>query len=625
MTEAIRVKNPGGRTVDVTPAWFQENRRLFTNGRWRVVGARRRLPEPPSSSTGTLESPRRRPLVLHLMPWQMSMGGAQRFFCDLARHFKSFCDIHIIYPKSGSDDHWSHDLKGVHCHAARDTAEAAALLSSLRPDLIHHHHPSGRWLWELVDGKYPVLGTQHGWEANKEPMPCVAPICGDHDKVIRHGVDLNLFKPTKRKKRNRVFTVGVVGRRSPEKVPPSFVGALADWKAKGLKVHFIGRGLSCPQTEMTEARLRDIECVELIADVPPHEMPKVYHSLDALFVPSRMDSISYAALEAMACRTPVIARRVQGLPDTIAGAGILCDTDEQLLAAAEYLKDNLAERQKLRKRARRRVEKLFDLKRMLADYEKLYGEKSGGVLRAPDPALDVSVVIPVFNTPPKWLRESVVSAMDQKGARFEILCVDDGSTEAGTLDELRHLGCQEGVRVIRIDHGGVGPACNAGVMEARADLIARHDADDIMLPGRLATQLRFMTEHPDIDLMAGQMDVMDADGRVRERTSLSFDESKFIGDQPWAIAHPTVCYRRYPVLATGGYIDGPAQDFDLWCRLHLRGYRMHVSPDLFTQYRRHPGQETARKDHGKRATQMRRRYQAQWRQLSPRRAKRGKK
>ncbi len=618
MSQAIYVQNPKGRIVDVTQSWFRENRNLFSNGPWRVVASR---PKAGPAADMPTKKPRKRPVILHVMPWQMSMGGAQRFFCDLARHFKSFCDIHVVYPKHGSDDHWSRALSDVRCHSVSNTGEAAAVVKNLNPDLVHHHHPSGKWLWEVINGKYPVLGTQHGWEANKDPMPCVAPICGEHENVIRHGVDLAQFKPSRRRKRNGIFTVGIVGRRSPEKLPPTFISALAAWDVKDIKVRLIGRGLTCPQTETAEARLRRIPFVELAADVAPDEMPAVYYGLDALIVPSRLDSTSYAALEAMACRVPVIARRVQGLPETVGDAGLLCDTDDELLKAVEYLKDNPKKREKYRRRGLDRVRKYFDARRMLADYEKLYDARSAGIVRPAAPGLDLSVVIPVYNTPANWLRESVVSVMDQKEVRFEIVCVDDGSTNKETLDELKHLDLQEGVRVIRVAHGGVGPACNAGIRAAKADLIARHDADDVMMPGRLAAQARYMAAHSDIDLIAGQMEIMDASGSILKRTNLRFDESRFIGDQPWAVAHPTVCFRRYPVLAAGGYIPGPAQDFDLWCRLQAGGLKMRVLPEFFTRYRTHPGQQTARKDHGTHAARLRRKHRAPRKNRARRRTK----
>lgn len=89
-----------------------------------------------------------------------------------------------------------------------------------------------------------------------------------------------------------------------------------------------------------------------------------------------------------------------------------------------------------------------------------------------------------------------------------------------------------------------------------------------------------------------------------------FDASRFIGAQDFAIAHPTVCVRRAAVLRLGGYIGGHAEDFDLWCRLHLAGARMEVAPDVWAFYRHHPDQQTASRAHGDRARELRRQWAA---------------
>lgn len=103
----------------------------------------------------------------------------------------------------------------------------------------------------------------------------------------------------------------------------------------------------------------------------------------------------------------------------------------------------------------------------------------------------VSVVIPAYN-PGAYLVEAVRSAVDQDPAPLEVLVVDDGSTEPLALPE------HPLVRVIRQPQGGVSAARNRGIREARGDLIAFLDADDIWYPGKLATQLSLI--RPDVGL-----------------------------------------------------------------------------------------------------------------------------
>ncbi|MBZ0273140.1 glycosyltransferase, partial [bacterium] len=277
-----------------------------------------------------------------------------------------------------------------------------------------------------------------------------------------------------------------------------------------------------------------------------------------------------------------------------------------------------------RRAARARAIERFDARRMLGRYSDIYAERTNGAVRLPDTNLDVSVVIPVRDTPGAWLAESIESVLAQGDCeglnpqssildpRFEIVLVDDGSTRPDTLAVIDAAARDPRVRVIRQTHAGVGAALNAGVRTARAEIIARHDADDVMLPGRLAAQLARLRADPDLALVAGQMIVTDADGRDIRELALIFDPATPLTHQPFAIAHPAVCVRRAAVLSAGGYGDGAGQDLDLWCRMQLAGLRMLVTADLVTRYRTHPAQVTARSDAARLREIVRGRYESRF-------------
>jgi glycosyltransferase involved in cell wall biosynthesis len=174
---------------------------------------------------------------------------------------------------------------------------------------------------------------------------------------------------------------------------------------------------------------------------------------------------------------------------------------------------------------------------------------------------DVTVVIPTLGRSP-FLREAVASAVADGPA--EVLVVSDG---AGELD-------LPGARVIRIEHAGRSAARNRGVEEARTDLVAFLDDDDLVVPGRFARQSAALGEAP---LTFGRVQVVDGKGRPRTDWNALLDRRFPSG--PVGAAHlltrQTPIYtsatfvRREAFLAAGGY--DPAldayEDLDLYLRL----------------------------------------------------------
>ncbi|GGI46712.1 glycosyltransferase involved in cell wall biosynthesis [Agromyces flavus] len=115
----------------------------------------------------------------------------------------------------------------------------------------------------------------------------------------------------------------------------------------------------------------------------------------------------------------------------------------------------------------------------------------------------VSVVIPAFN-PGSYLADAVESAVSQVPFPLEVLVIDDGSTEPLIVPN------HPLVRVIRQENAGVSAARNRGIREARGDLVAFLDADDVWYPGKLAAQIALM--RPEIGLCSCNFDVIEPSG-----------------------------------------------------------------------------------------------------------------
>jgi glycosyltransferase involved in cell wall biosynthesis len=184
----------------------------------------------------------------------------------------------------------------------------------------------------------------------------------------------------------------------------------------------------------------------------------------------------------------------------------------------------------------------------------------------------LSVVVPVHNAEP-YLDEAITSILGQTFADFEVIVVDDQSTD-GSLDILREYEAQHShVRVVVLDeHVGVAGALNAGIARATAPLVARMDADDVARPERFAAQVAEMDRDPSLGLLGSQIDVIGYDGAPEERLPWELprthDETvwRLIGGTP--ICHPTVVMRTNVVRDLGGYDRRfPNEDMELWTRM----------------------------------------------------------
>src|SRR6266850_2420309 len=134
----------------------------------------------------------------------------------------------------------------------------------------------------------------------------------------------------------------------------------------------------------------------------------------------------------------------------------------------------------------------------------------------------VSIVIPTHNYA-CYVGQAIRSGLDQGYRPIEIIVVDDGSTDA-TPSVLRQF--DAAIRVVRLDGRGVSAARNAGLAQARGDYVVLLDADDLLLPGGVATQVAQLEHRPDVGAVAGEWYVCDVESETvhRARSSLKDDD-----------------------------------------------------------------------------------------------------
>ena len=205
----------------------------------------------------------------------------------------------------------------------------------------------------------------------------------------------------------------------------------------------------------------------------------------------------------------------------------------------------------------------------------------------------VSVVMPVYNSE-TYLADSIGSILAQTFMDWELICVDDGSSD-GSLEILRRYErADPRVRVITRPNTGVTRARNDGMAVARGRYIAAMDSDDVALPERLRRQVDYMESHPECVCLGAAVrivgpDLMPICDEPRPLDHETIDCQTLAGSGS-AIRHPVAMFRTEAVRAIGGYRDEcfTHEETDLYLRLAEIG-RLANLPDILLLYRQRLG------------------------------------
>lgn len=189
----------------------------------------------------------------------------------------------------------------------------------------------------------------------------------------------------------------------------------------------------------------------------------------------------------------------------------------------------------------------------------------------------------------EYFDETIRSVLSQSFGDFEYLMINDGPRE--NADAILARYGDPRIRIITpATPLGLSGSRDAGLREARGELIAFIDSDDFCEPDRLARQVAFLDEHPGHILVGGALRYIDEQSRtIGSRTYVQTDaEIKRSIVVANCIAQPAVMARRAKLIEAGGYThDFPtAEDYDLWLRLAPLG-KFHNLPETLVAYRIH--------------------------------------
>jgi len=185
--------------------------------------------------------------------------------------------------------------------------------------------------------------------------------------------------------------------------------------------------------------------------------------------------------------------------------------------------------------------------------------------------IEASVLLPVYNGE-KFLSESIESILNQTFKNFELLIVDDGSTDKSWEIVKSYEKLDKRITAIRNKKNlRISAALNKGLRIAKGKYIIRMDADDWSYPNRFEKQYRFMEEHSEIGVSGGAIEVCNDEFKIINRRDYPLSDNKVrkIIFRYSPFAHPATIWRKEAMKRAGGYnLNIPlSQDYDLYFRM----------------------------------------------------------
>lgn len=197
----------------------------------------------------------------------------------------------------------------------------------------------------------------------------------------------------------------------------------------------------------------------------------------------------------------------------------------------------------------------------------------------------VSVLLPCYNDG-AWIDDAIESVRRQTYSRFEIVVVNDGSTDEATVTKLRGLG-EAGVRIVESANRGLPAARNLAAAHATGDLFCALDADDRLAPSWFEKGVALLQARPEIAFVSHWLETFGDERWTWTPESCAL---------PALLARNTVngaaLVRRQAFEAVGGYaadMRSGCEDWDFWLRLVERGFRGAIVPEVLFYYRRRAG------------------------------------
>lgn len=344
---------------------------------------------------------------------------------------------------------------------------------------------------------------------------------------------------------------------------------------------------------------------------PRAEIPALINTSAVSVFPSRFESFSYACIEAMARGAAVVVSDAGSLPELVTHErhGLVFSAENQEACAAcinRLLTDHhLADR--LRKNAIARAAELCDPLQITAEVEHWVNtaqsipkqsreEAEQNVREAFYPRAvshtagvkPVTIVVPHYNAG-ELLEETIETLLNQTWKDYDILIVDDGSTDYQSIETVNRIEANRDVRVLRKPNGGLGSARNAGFHATKSPYVISFDADDLAEPDLVETLLAAIARQPEAAFCASMFTSFNEDDPatiVSGYVPLALDPDLIIHHNIAGPGSGTI-YRRETIINAGGFDESMTsyEDWELWCRLASLGHQGLAIPRVLFRYR----------------------------------------
>lgn len=203
----------------------------------------------------------------------------------------------------------------------------------------------------------------------------------------------------------------------------------------------------------------------------------------------------------------------------------------------------------------------------------------------------ISVLMSVYNEPNEWLEYAITSILIQTYRNFEFIIVCDNPKNKSLVQFLQKKE-QEDRRIkliINDNNIGLAKSLNKAYEYSEGEYIARMDADDIAYPNRFMQQITFMQENNSVDLLCGNVDIINETGNIikySKNIEYTIEQLKKLLEVANDLIHPTFFMTRKAFEIIGGYRPFPAaEDYDFILNLMSQGLNIYQFPETVLKYR----------------------------------------
>lgn len=204
--------------------------------------------------------------------------------------------------------------------------------------------------------------------------------------------------------------------------------------------------------------------------------------------------------------------------------------------------------------------------------------------------MPITVVVPIWNTPPEYLHACLDSLLAQTVRPDHILLIDDGSTDPNTIEAFHSR--EEEFKIHRKEHSGLSHTMNIAIGLCETDYLLKFDSDDIAERTLIESTKYKLKQFPDAAVIGCQIEAFGSTSYRTKHPVLVTADLLLQSEYYWSVNHPGCAFKLAALKAVGGYAlerDGLSEDYELFVNILCAGGVIRNNRDVLVKYRVHPG------------------------------------